>query len=56
MLVIATLVYRPLYLIELTIVSSLLEQITRNTRFIDRIIQLYGLFFTIRKDYITLVY
>jgi hypothetical protein len=52
----ATLVYRPLHLVELAAVSGLPEQIARDTRFVDGIVRLCGSFLTVREDYVTLVH
>lgn len=52
----ATLVYRPLHLVELAAVSGLPEQVARDTRFVDGIVRLCGSFLTVREDYVTLVH
>jgi hypothetical protein len=51
-----TLVYRPLYLLELGTLSYLLRQISNNIDNIVKIVGKCGSFFTIRGDYVYFIH
>jgi hypothetical protein len=52
----ATLTYRPLYLLELGVLSGLPEQISGNTLSVVKIVDMCGSFLTIRDEYVYLIY
>jgi hypothetical protein len=51
-----TLAYRPLHLLELSVLSSLPRQILGNTQSVAKIVEMCGSFLTIREDFVYLIH